>query len=253
MEYERTDDGQIQAAFAQRAGQLLVQYDQWRYQVPTVEQFESTLTIALLQSLLTICKELIERGRPSRGTESLAWFFNRSLDEEPSVFGLTPDCVTQRWPSERPMTYRDIIGYLRNALSHPLLQTSSGLPTTGFTTVPGPSGLIEAYEFTQSPWVNNKGKLYAKYYSDAPGNAPPDKLLSEVKSWSSSNHVCRLSVERVNGKWQAVRDGDNFVPVLRLRITVPQLRVFATSLSDFLSEPVRLYESALNQSLQPIS
>lgn len=34
MEYERTEDGGIQAAFAQRVGLLLVQYDHWCHQVP---------------------------------------------------------------------------------------------------------------------------------------------------------------------------------------------------------------------------
>ena len=144
MEYERTDDGQIQAAFAQRVGQLLVQYDQWRHQVPTVEQFEATLTIALLQSLLTMCNELIRKKKEPREIRSLAWLADRRLDEEPPLLGLTVDCVMQRWPSKKGLTYRDIIECLRNALSHPLPQTSVGLPTTGFTTVQGASDLIES-------------------------------------------------------------------------------------------------------------
>jgi hypothetical protein len=83
MEYQRTDDGQIQAAFAQRVGQLLVQYDAWRSQVPSVERYESTLTIALLQSLLTTCQELLRKKRLPRELEALSFWPAVLLNSSP--------------------------------------------------------------------------------------------------------------------------------------------------------------------------
>jgi hypothetical protein len=119
-------------------------------------------------------------------------------------------------------------------------QSMSQLPKTGFTSVPGASGLIEAYEFTQSPWVNNSGNdLTPKYFSKDSGDLPPAKLVVEVNQWARNNNVSGLCVERVNGRWQVALDGEQFVPVLRLRLTVGQLRVFTMGLSDYLSEPMR--------------
>jgi hypothetical protein len=242
MEYERTEDGQIQAAFAQRLGQLLVQYDHWRQQVPEAEQFESTLTIALLQSLLTMCQELIY-SKPEPGDSAytaVVQLAKRSLEDEPVLLGLSRDCVVQRWPSERDITYREVIECLRHALSHPGHQTNEGFPRTGFISVPGSSGMVEAYEFTQSPWVNRTGSgLSPKWFSNVKSADPPEKLVGTVKDWASNARVNEIEVKQLNGRWQPARHGQPFIPVLRLRIDVRQLRVFTAELSDYLSESVR--------------
>ena len=253
MEYERTEDGEIQAAFAQRVGQLMVQYDDWRHKVPAVAQYESTLTIALLQSLLTLCQELIRRKRVPSELEAVIQLASRSLEERPTLLGLSTDCILQCWPTDRGLTYRTVIECLRNALSHPGLQSGTRWPKTGFTTVPGVSGLIEAYEFTQSPWVNNTGRdLMPRFFSTDAGSYPPDKLVREINQWERNNNVEGLSLERVEGRWQAVRDGEPFIPVLRLRITVGQLRVFTAGLSDYLSEPIRAGSNAIKVPLDVV-
>jgi hypothetical protein len=240
MEYERTDDGQIQAAFAQRVGQVLVQYDAWRNQVPLMERYESTLTIALLQSLLTMCQELLRKKRLPRELEAMSLMASRSLEQQPTLLGLSADCIRQRWPTEHGLTYRTVIEFLRHALSHPGSQCGTRLPRTGFTTVPGTSDLIEVYEFTQSPWVSSSGSdLTPKYFSKDTGNSPPAKLVEEINQWARNNGVSGLFVEKVNGRWQAVMDGEPFIPVLRLQLNVSQLRVFTMGLSDYLSEPMR--------------
>lgn len=255
MEYERTEDGQIQAAFAQRVGLLLVQYDNWRQQVPEVEQFESTLTISLLHSLLTMCQELIRKNTKKSGQPALVaigQLASCSLEDKPNLLGLSRDCVVEQWPSERELTYREVIECLRNALSHPGPQTNKGLPRTGFTSLPGSSGLVEAYEFTQSPWVNSTGSdLSPRFHSQDAGDCPPEQLLAQVDSWAKNYKVDGVEVKRLKGCWQAMRGGQPFVPVLRLRIDVRQLRVFTAGLSDYLSEPVR-GESA-EQGLRPVT
>lgn len=241
MEYERTEDGQIQATFAKRVGQLLVQYDQWRNQVPAVEQYESTLTISLLHSILTMCQELLfKKNLEDTALAAIAGLAGRSLEDEPTLLGLSRDCVVESWPSERALTYREVIECLRNALSHPGPQTKAGLARTGFTSVPGPSGLIEAYEFIQSPWVNRTGRdLSPRFFSKDAGIHPPKELFNAVRSWASNHQVSGVDVEHIDGRWQPMRDGNLFFPVLRLRIDVRQLRVFTAGLSDYLSEPLR--------------
>lgn len=250
MEYQRTEDGEIQAAFAQRVGQLLVQYDHWRDQVPAVAQYESTLTIALLQSLLTMCQELLRKKRVPLELEAVTHLASRSLEDRPALLGLSTDCVLQCWPTKRGLTYRTVIECLRNALSHPCPQSRTGLPQTGYTTVPSLSGFIEAYEFTHSPWVNGSGSdLTSKYFSRDEANNPPHELEKAVNFWASNQGVVGLDFAKVNGRWQAVLNGEPFIPVLRLRLSVKKLRVFTAGLSDYLSEPVRSHDAAFKASM----
>lgn len=241
MEYERTDDGEIQADFARRVGQILLQYDQWRQQVPTVDQYESTLTIALLQSLLTMCQELIrKKKRVALELQAVVQLANRSLEKQPSLLGLSSDCVLESWPSERGLTYREVIDCLRNALSHPGPQNNCRYPRTGFTSVPGPAGQIAAYEFTQSSWVNSTGSdLLPSFSPKVTGSIPPEKLVSNVDAWAKNHNVEGIDVGQVRGRWLPVRYGEPFLPVLKLRVSVAALRVFTIGLSDYLSEPVR--------------
>lgn len=58
MEYFRTKDGQIQADHARRLGIILKQY---REQIISTEKYEVSLTLTILQSLLTNCVELLNR------------------------------------------------------------------------------------------------------------------------------------------------------------------------------------------------
>lgn len=240
MEYERTDDGEIQADFARRVGQVLVQYDQWRQQVPTVEQYESTLTIALLQSLLTMCQELIRKKRVAPELQAVVQLANRPLEKQPSLLGLSSHCVLESWPSERGLTYREVIDCLRNALSHPGPQIGCRYPRTGFTSVPGPDGQIASYEFTQSSWVNSTGSdLLPSFSPKVTGTIPPEKLVSNVHAWAKNHNVEGIDVRQVRGRWLPLRYGELFLPVLKLRVSVGALRVFTIGLSDYLSEPVQ--------------
>jgi hypothetical protein len=244
MEYERTEDGQIQAAFAQRAGQLLVQYDHLRKQLPPEQQFEATLAIALLQSMLTMCYELMKKYRgsknPSNTLEGLLSMGKRTLDAEPTLLGLTKECVLERWHSEKQVSYRDVIECIRHALSHPLPQQSAGFPRTGFTTEFSGSGQVVAYVFTQSPWSNSNGSDVKPFYK--PQEASKDsleKLKKTVGEWETNNHVVGLDYVVEKGFWKVVLNGTQFIPVCRIRLDVAQLRVFTAGLSDYLSEPVR--------------
>ena len=72
MEYERTENGQIQATFAGRVGQILLQYDRCKEGLPAHLQFDAALAISLLQSLLTQCQELLKKYRnPAKAPEGL--------------------------------------------------------------------------------------------------------------------------------------------------------------------------------------
>ena len=243
MEYERTEDGQIQADFALRAGQLLVQYDHLRHQLPSEQQFEATLTIALLQSMLTMCHELLRNRHPrnpSKSLEELLSMAKRTLDAEPTLLGLTKECVLERWPSARGVTYRDVVECIRNALSHPLPQQPGSLPRTGFTTELSGSGQVTAYVFTQSEWVESSGsRLKSVYVPKAGKDVGLEAMKKKVDLWASNNRVDGIDFVLENGFWKVVLNGTQFIPVCRIRLDVAQLRIFTTGLSDYLSEPAR--------------
>jgi hypothetical protein len=242
MEYERTENGQIQADFAGRAGQILLQYDRCKEGLPAHLQFEATLAIALLQSLLTQCQELLNKYRnPAKapeGLEGLVSMANRGFDEPPPLLGLTQACILERWPSERAVKYRDLIECIRNALSHPLPQTSEGLPRTGYTTQMGTSGLIQAFVFTQSPWVGPSGVLLPQFRPERDEKKRLD-AESHIRRWGANSLVPNLELVETKDGYRPMQGGRPFVPVMRVRLDVAQLRSFVMALSDYLSEPHR--------------
>lgn len=229
MEYERTSEGQIQASMALRAGKILLQYESFCMGLPVEEKYEATLAISLLQMMLTNCSELLKKkGLDKRGMTELENLKNESILDDPSRMGLEPSCIVQCWPSERGLKYREIFQSLRHVLSHPGMQKANGLPVTGFTSIESPMGVIDGYEFTQSPWVGPGGHLRSLDY------AP---LCKQMDEFASNHNVVGLEVVKTSDqRWQVVREGNPFIPVLRLRLTVKQLRTLTLTLSEVLSE-----------------
>ena len=60
MEYSRDEKNRIRAGFALNAGRLLEQYSRLSAGVRASERYDATLTICILQSLLTNCWELLK-------------------------------------------------------------------------------------------------------------------------------------------------------------------------------------------------
>lgn len=234
MEYLRTKEGQIQADFARRAGQLLIQYEKLSRGLPSEENFEATLTVALLQSMLTICYESLEHSDKKDDAIGLIGLAKSSISEMPTRLGLEANCIMERWPSSRELSYREIFAALRNALSHPGLQGDSRYPITGYTTLVSGSNFIKAFEFVHSPWVNENGsglRFPQKKKEEIKGY-----LISKAKKWESKTGDKSLYVNRDElGQWMIFRDGKKFVPVLRIHLTVQQLRTLTLTLSDMLS------------------
>lgn len=242
MEYERTEDGQIQADFARRAGQILLQYEHCKAGLPDDQQFEATLAIALLQTMLTQCQELIKnRGvdRGLRGFDEFVAVATRGIDEQPPMMGIMPSCIVQRWPSEKPVQYRDVISCIRNALSHPLAQTEKHLPRTGYTTIRGASGFIEAFSFTQSPWVDPAGDLLPRYQATRKDTQKFENAAINIQRWSEKAQVENVVLRHAGNTYRPFRDNEPFVPVMRVRLDKSQLQLMVIKLSKYLSEPLR--------------
>lgn len=229
---------------AQRAGKVLLQYEQLSERLPPEAQFEATLAVALLQMMLTSCQELLRAAKPrgaARGnTNGLQALASRSVLDEPALMGLEPDCIVECWASTRGLTYREVFECLRNSLSHPGPQGGTKFPRTGFTTIASGSCAIETYQFTQSSWVNGTGSaLSMKYAPTTTDEKSRQKLEDDVRTWASNYAVEGLRVQlNSSGRLEVVKAGQPFVPVLRLQLGVRQLRTLTLTLSDYLSVSV---------------
>jgi hypothetical protein len=240
-EYIATPDGQIQADFARRVGQVLLHYEAGPALGQPQDSYEATLTICLLQALLTNRVELIDK-RLKNDITRLTQDASRSVEEAPALFGLNLPCITQQWPSDRPLRYREIFKCLRNALSHPLPQKANGLPTTGYTTWNSPSEMIEGFQFIQSPWVNRSGSDVTDSFKVEDKERP--KLQKVMENWRSNYGTSGLTVQPGRDGLNRIFLGEQrFIPYLRLDISTTQLRTMTLNLSERLAEPLSVVRS----------
>lgn len=239
MEYERTPDGQMQADFARRIGRIAEQYECSCTSIPLEERYDATLLISLLQALLTNCAELL-RHKPERSNPALKQLTGRNLGQDPTLLGFQRTSVVEQWPAMRPLTYRELLECMRNAMSHPCAQTQEGLPQTGYTSWQSDSGVIEGFTFTQSPWVNSSGSALKPLYKPSEKDQKAElKLREEMQRFGRNYSVPDLSVRSDGTGYLRIYHGDKpFVPVLRLRLDVKQLRMLTMSLSEYLAEPL---------------
>lgn len=236
MEYIETPDGKIQADFARRVGQVLLHYEAGMAGTAPHDSYEATLTICLLQTLLTNCVELI-KSKGNHDRTGLTEISGRTIAENPALFGLNPSCITHQWSSDRDLTYREVLQCLRNALSHPLPQQRGAYKTTGYTTWKSQSGQIEGFTFVQSPWVNRTGSDVLPKFKVVEADLP--KLANELRFWSSDHQTSGLAVVPIAGrKHQIFRGAEPFVPVLQIDISTTQLRTLTLTLSEHLAEPL---------------
>lgn len=239
MEYERTPDGQMQADFARRIGRIAEQYERLCTAIPLEERYDATLLLTLLQALLTNCAELLNH-KPEQKNPALKQLSSRNLGQDPTLLGFQRTSVVEQWPSSRSLTYRELLECMRHAMSHPCSQTHEGLPQTGYTSWQSNSGVIEGFTFTQSPWVNRSGNaLKPLYVPEEKDEKAELKLHDEMRRFEKNYLVPHLSVRSDGTGHLRIYHGDKpFVPVLRLRLDVKQLRMLTMSLSEYLSEPL---------------
>lgn len=239
MEYERTPDGQIQADLAFRIGRIADQYGRYCKNMPREEErYEATMLLALLQMLLTNCTELLKSKQRSRTNPAFSEVAGRNLSQDPTLFGFQRSSVVREWPSTRPLMYRELLDCLRNAMSHPCPQTEEGLPQTGYTSWQSDSGVIEGFAFTQSPWVDSSGRD-VKHKAREGDEAAGDRLRNEIHRFAKNHSVPDLTVRSDSKGWLRVFHLDEpFVPVLRIRLDIEQLRMLTRSLSEYLAAPL---------------
>ena len=155
MKHARKFDG-IQAGHALNAGKVLRQYCAYAKTLPPEYRYEGTLTISVLQALLTQCCELLKYMEDDRVQGK---FFDQVISDGPYPWGLSTSFVTKdTFPGD--LTLARLLEHLRNAVSHPSPDLEFRFQPTGYTTTDDPSEHITGYRFTDSPWVKSDRREY---------------------------------------------------------------------------------------------
>lgn len=228
MEYQRQLDS-IQADFALRAGGLLVDYDQVKVDG---KKFEGTLTVCVLQSLLTQCSELIQYLQAHGPTVE---FFSRPITDCASDWGLSTGLVREyTFPS--PLTLARLLEHMRNAVSHPSFDGSGAdhVPT-GFTTTDAGAGApIAAYVFTDSPWVKSGRRWFRKSLPFPKEN----EVSGLAKQWHRTYGVNDFLATRASpeGGFDLYRGDQIYWPVFQIELSIAALRHLTLELANYLGQ-----------------
>ena len=225
--YEETEDGLIRASLASRIGKLLEQYE------PNAnESYDATLTLVLLQALLTICHELLDKP-----PIELKKVKSMSLTDVPPMYGLGFRMISSFFPGQPQPTFYDVVDHLRHAVSHPLFpKDDCSIVETGFMAVNSSDRKIAAYRFVHSPDVRKGRNLNAVRKSD-----DFERLLEEQR-----NLIHRLPreiqskvvEEPFEDRVEFQLDGELLQRVFIMEIPIPDLKEFVGALSGLLAKPL---------------
>jgi hypothetical protein len=213
MEYIHTDDCQIRSDIAFRLGMIIMQYEK-SIGSNDIKNFNSTLHISVLQTLLTNCLEILREIK----------FINEKYDffdiETPLIdenfYGIKNKSIISNSIYDTVTLHKVLIS-LRNALSHPTsINIMSEFPSTGYTTVKDGSNIISEYIFVDSPDVKNNRAKYFKNIDELESHKRMKK--GTVYDYNSLKIVPR---------------------VFKIKLDVNELKTLTLNLSIVLAQPVQ--------------
>ncbi|MBU1097319.1 MAG: hypothetical protein KKB34_12620 [Bacteroidetes bacterium] len=227
MEYIRTEDAQIYAEIARRLGKIVIVYDQ--IEIAKDEKFEATLYLAVLQSLLTNCKEHIIQIRKNKKSDNI---FGKDFDSVD--WGISKNCwIKNTYKEERSLA--NFITRIRNSVCHPtIIHNTAEFPSTGFTTIENDKGRIRSYKFIDSPDTNNnnvkkfteKAKIDS-YIKNNRKTFPNDISFKEYSNSDGTKGYCLFN------------NSDKFARISIIELTTLQLRNLVLNLSTYLAQPLQ--------------
>lgn len=233
-EYYRDPENRIRADFALRAGRLLSQYLSVSGSFAPSQRYEATLTICVLQALLTQCTELIKEMSAEDRSE-----WRQTVTDVPTRWGLRRGFVKEdTWPE--PLTYERFLTSLRNACSHPTGASQTSFPaSTGYTTIPGPTGKVEAFEFVDSPSVQ-KGTIQRPFISKNKEDVEI-QCQKSTADWNKHNPHSEafFEVVRVRDRYQLFKEGQPYIRLLRVKIGLTELTGIVSFVANYLAQPTQ--------------
>lgn len=225
--YLKDPNNQIQADLACRIGKIAVQYSECMEKYPKEKQYDITLHICLLQTLLTSCSELV---RAMKNNDKKKSFFVEEFTDTSAFWGLKPEMIRKDSFIRGKLTHSDVITHLRDALSHPtILDLDSGYVSTGYTTLDPNEGEIAEFAFISSPDVR---KNRPKYYNDE----SEARLQLKQTGYPFDKYIKEVNDSGI--KYQIWSKDAPYVRVFRIDIPVNHLKTLLIGLSDHLAQPI---------------
>lgn len=230
MEYFRDPKNQIYADMAYRLGRIVTQYEK----LTTIEEkFEATLYITVLQNLMTYCNEYVRLMTDSKRRNSI---FNQEVSE--SIWGIDDRCWIKHTFNEKP-TLENFITRIRNSVCHPTnIDVYSDFPSTGYTTIKNPLGIIDRFRFINSPDTRynrlkelDEKALFSTIYIR---NSNNNKIHEEFPE-----DISYMKIPGNEEKYQLIWNGKPFIRISIIDLSVKQLGVFVKSLANYLAQPIQ--------------
>lgn len=231
--YNETPDKRIRADFALRIGKLFSGYEKKLASLEVEEQFDATMTLVLLQSLLTTCSELMNK-KPYDD------YFDQQLVQVPALWGLRSDMVVRNTFPEK-LTYKLVIDRVRNALSHPTYgDVEHKYPVSGFKNINDFDGNIWGFSFVNSPDIKHEGSVESFDESDRGRKLAVQKLAVRQKEIASASgeQVLELS-KKENGKFVICCRGEPYVRIFQMSVPMTALKSLLLGLSNYLAQPTQ--------------
>lgn len=234
MEYFRDPKNQIYADLAYRLGRIVTQYEKSEI---VEEKFEATLYIAVLQNLITNSNEYVRQMTRSQRKESP---FKQLIEDQliKDDWGISKNCWVKHTFNEEP-TLGNFITRIRNSVSHPTnIDIEGDFPSTGFTTLNDASGKIKTFRFINSPDTrNNRRKELSK-----------DEVFNTIYKRNTNNQQIHeefpsdISYEKIPNnpdKYRIIHNGEPFIRISIIDLTVKQLGDFVKNLANYLAQPIQ--------------
>lgn len=228
MEYFRDPDNRMQAGFALNAGRLLKQYLDLSLKKNPDERYDATITICVLQALLTNCAELL---KAMKGDQKKTW--GENVTDIPYRWGIKHHFIVD-YTFKPNLTYSKFLTHLRNSLSHPT-STDKDFPykATGYTTLRDGSGIISKFRFIDSPWVD-RGQFISR------ASSTTESEVIDLIKFFPGRKTLGLEVKRSgNGRYEVYKENQIYYPFFEVEITLSDLVNLAIELANFLAQPVR--------------
>lgn len=221
---------QVYAGLAARIGLLSEQYELLSECLPENEQYDVTLHLCLLQSLLTSIVEQLENKFGLGEWED--GYLNKPLRDKTtaSILGLTPDMIKSEW--DKGTTILNILQYIRNSLSHPS-KTLPGVktyPATGFTLHEDDKGKIECVEFVVGR--HNTDNEFRRFEAEEAAN----RFIRDNRLHSKGVSIARSDVPPC---YYLVKNGKVYAPTFRIIMDVTSIKKLVRQLSLVLAQPLR--------------
>lgn len=156
-QYWRENKSYIQSDLAFRLGKIILQYDA-SYPISSFENYNSSLYLSALQTLLTTCNELIHNN--DFEFPNLDSYYNlKTRISNRNQFGLNQRMVIENTFAHGIPKCSNVLNHLRNAMSHPTITDHESRDSgTGYTSI------IEGEIITKYLFVNRSERDWNKVF-----------------------------------------------------------------------------------------